>query len=441
MKSKLLSSLFICLLCASIFGCSSSGTSDEFKEVDLITFEEKVESLKNVKQDYNSASVSYYEQNEFGESKSTTGKYVYVDDVWKHEYYLEYGYRPCNILNSSVSKYLDSIKKREDFTNFKYYINSVSLKVCVNTYNEEVEAIFNYCGDFTLFKGWVPVLSSGNKYYNEVFINYYFEEVKVVTADVAFVKDLCFSYVKDKDAYMFAGINQRVKAYTIKIPDTYDDGKHGEKKVYRVDFYSLLNTQSVQSLFLGKYISEISEIPYVTNDSNLSTIYVDEGNETFTSCSEILYSKNEEVLIFCPPAHDGLILLASNTKRIKEYAFLGARRIESVTFNSNLQSIGHHAFVNCSMLFRVDMSDCVVPYFSMAFINCSALQTVYLSKSIRTMSLPFSACSNLKTLYYSGTVLEWKEVENNSHFDKDFLSNNPIVYCSDGQVNLSNTQE
>lgn len=82
--------------------------------------------------------------------------------------------------------------------------------------------------------------------------------------------------------------------------------------------------------------------------TSLKEITVDADNANFTSKDGIVYSKDLETIVACPPGREGELVMPNSVCKIWHYAFEDCRKLTSVVFSQNIQEIGYGAFIGCN---------------------------------------------------------------------------------------------
>ena len=114
-------------------------------------------------------------------------------------------------------------------------------------------------------------------------------------------------------------------------------------------------------------------------------------NETawYNNLTDILYFRNDEVLLFVPAVVSGNVVVKAGTKIIFDGAFINNAGIESVEIPSSVEKIGTSAFENCVMLESVvfEANNKIAAIENRTFFDCKTLSSINLS-----------VCSNLSKL-------------------------------------------
>ena len=82
--------------------------------------------------------------------------------------------------------------------------------------------------------------------------------------------------------------------------------------------------------------------------TNLTTLTVDDGNATYGSAGNMIYTKNTNTLICVAPGLAGSVTIPVDVKSIGDGVFSSCKKLESVTIPANIQFISSEAFDFCT---------------------------------------------------------------------------------------------
>ena len=136
---------------------------------------------------------------------------------------------------------------------------------------------------------------------------------------------------------------------------------------------------------------------------NLSDIVISDTNNNYIVKNGILYNKNM-TRILCYPAgiKDTEFSVPDTVKTIGDFAFYGAKVLESVDIPDSVIAINTNAFGECSGLKEVVIPDSVTSMGEAVFYKCTSLEKVKLSVNITSPNpAVFQYCSNLKEVVLS----------------------------------------
>ncbi len=196
-----------------------------------------------------------------------------------------------------------------------------------------------------------------------------------IPASLTDIGSFCFlesneinSYVVDENNSRFSGKNDMLmsknqdtlyicppaKAGSISIPTSVRlIGSHA--------FYNC--TQLTGSIHIPQFVDYIGYYAFL-GCIGINNYTVDLQNQYFASDNGVLYDKNRERLVVCPPATSGSFLLPSNLESIDPGAFNNCKNITGyIRFPASFEYLGEFTFYNCSGIsgFQVDEAN---PYFS-----------------------------------------------------------------------------
>ena len=131
---------------------------------------------------------------------------------------------------------------------------------------------------------------------------------------------------------------------------------------------------------------------------NLSDIVISDTNNNYIVKNGILYNKNI-TRILCYPAgiKDTEFFVPDTVKTIGDFAFYGAKVLESINIPDSVTNIGTDAFGECSGLKEAVIPDSVTTMGEAVFYKCTSLEKVKLSVNITSPNpAVFQYCSSLK---------------------------------------------
>ena len=131
---------------------------------------------------------------------------------------------------------------------------------------------------------------------------------------------------------------------------------------------------------------------------NLSDIVISDTNNNYIVKNGILYNKNM-TRILCYPAgiKDTEFSVPDTVKTIGDFAFYGAKVLESINIPDSVTNIGTDAFGECSGLKEAVIPDSMTTMGEAVFYKCTSLEKVKLSVNITSPNpAVFQYCSSLK---------------------------------------------
>lgn len=132
--------------------------------------------------------------------------------------------------------------------------------------------------------------------------------------------------------------------------------------------------------------------------SNLTSIFVEEGNPGFTSDGCMLYSLDKETLLYCSPARSGAYEIPQYVKRIGDSAFRGRENID-LALPSGLESIGKSAFSQSSVFKELTLPETLKSIDNNAFEFCNGLLSVEIPNNVDSIKYgTFLGCRDLRVV-------------------------------------------
>lgn len=142
---------------------------------------------------------------------------------------------------------------------------------------------------------------------------------------------------------------------------------------------------------------------------NLTAIYVDEGNNQYTSIDGILYNKDLTTILRCPQCKTGDVVIPPTVKKIEEYCFSKCTKLTAIVIPSSVIEIGKFAFsgLNINNL-RIPNSVLIIG--ESCFESCTITNEFCFSSCVETLPEKCFASANIP--FYGFT-------RNIRHFHKD----------------------
>ena len=117
---------------------------------------------------------------------------------------------------------------------------------------------------------------------------------------------------------------------------------------------------------------------YFSECNNLTRINVDPDNPVYSSEDGVLFSKDKETLICCPPGKSGDYVIPEEVCVIEELAFSECKKLTSVSISDNVQTIGDFAFTGCTGIETITIPGNVFLSWNGVFNGCTSLQEIQL---------------------------------------------------------------
>ncbi len=175
---------------------------------------------------------------------------------------------------------------------------------------------------------------------------------------------------------------------------------------------------SINEISLSKNIETVGNGAF-RNMSALEKFVVEEGNEKYTSQSDVLYYKvgTSLYLVQYPAEKEGSTYqINESTVKIMEYAF-SSSKLSTITISGKITSIEKGAFENCKNLVSVSISGTMASFSidADAFLNCSNLKAmkIELTKVPTLNETSFSGVSDAFSVYVTSDMIRTYQTSTN----------------------------
>ncbi len=166
--------------------------------------------------------------------------------------------------------------------------------------------------------------------------------------------------------------------------------------VVSIENYAFGGCTALSSVTIPESVTSISSGAF--DDSNLTSIIVDENNLNFKSIDGNLYSNDGKTLLRYAPGKTATnYIIPNGVIDIGEYAFDGCKNLLSIAIPNSVTSVGKYAFFNCTQLKSVIMGNGIMR------IGEGAL----------------CGCTSLTSIKYRGTQTQWAAVSKGDHWNYD----------------------
>lgn len=201
------------------------------------------------------------------------------------------------------------------------------------------------------------------------------------------------SFTHTEDGYVVSGLIEEMDI--VSIPNSFNDGIHGEAPVVGIDDYAFYQssivaviTPSSLEFIGGSAFKECDQLVAVILNEGLLQI----DSHAFRSCSAL-----------------SSVVIPSTVQIIGERAFEDAG-IVLVDIKTNCAEIGAWAFYSCDKLVNVKIAEGTTQIFHGQFEGCKAIKEVLLPDSLTVLGFDaFMSCSSLEKIYIPSTVAEIKD--------------------------------
>lgn len=186
--------------------------------------------------------------------------------------------------------------------------------------------------------------------------------------------DLIFEWVEDYDIFGYHVHDYYGTDSEVYIPDTYDDGIHGEAAVIAIEEYVFYWNRYIERVHLPSGLLYIGE--YAFTNSSLSQITLPEGLKVihdsafeWTLITEIYIPASVEdidtAFAYCYNLQS--VVFGGAIEELNESAFYECQSLVDINLPEGLKYIGYNAFYNCRSLAPVVIPFSVVDIDSYAF--------------------------------------------------------------------------
>lgn len=209
------------------------------------------------------------------------------------------------------------------------------------------------------------------------------------------------------------------KLTSVTLSDSYEsiyqDAFAGCKSLTQVKFGSSMRQISSGAFKDCVKLKELTftdsvdsfDIRSVEGCTSLERIKVSSGNSKYYDDNGVLYDKEENKLIFYPPAKTGAYVIPDTTVSINGSAFKDCKKLSSVTIPGSVETVSSSAFRSCTGLTSVTMLGSVKAIDSYAFENCTSLSSVTFADSITKIGASaFKGCAKLTSVTLPSSVEE-----------------------------------
>lgn len=157
--------------------------------------------------------------------------------------------------------------------------------------------------------------------------------------------------------------------------------------------------QKFTTITLPDHLSEInSDFNY---NRNLTNIYVNSENDTFTSINGILFSKDKKQIIAYPLGKtEETYNIPDGVKVIGIHAFANNNTLNKIILPDTLEEIGKSAFSGCQNLVSIDLPTSLSLLYQGAFEFCHKLKSITIPANVSSIGNNcFALCYDLEEVY------------------------------------------
>ncbi|OQC11918.1 MAG: Internalin-A precursor [Lentisphaerae bacterium ADurb.Bin082] len=158
------------------------------------------------------------------------------------------------------------------------------------------------------------------------------------------------------------------------------------------------------SVVIGDGVTSIGKRAFASC-SSLIHITVALANPAYCSADNVLFDKNQTVLLQCPAGQSGEYQIPDSVTSIGDDAFSGCSGLTSVVIPDSVTSIEMYAFSDCTGLTSVVIPDSVTSIGEYAFYSCTGLTSVVIGNSVTSIGDgTFFKCFGLTSMVIPDSV-------------------------------------
>ncbi|ABX42363.1 leucine-rich repeat domain-containing protein [Lachnoclostridium phytofermentans] len=210
-------------------------------------------------------------------------------------------------------------------------------------------------------------------------------------------------------------------------------------EVEKIDLMAFQGCTEITSITFPSSLKQIY-VGAFGNNSKLNKLIVSSDNTNFMIKSNVLFSKDGEILYLYPQGvKDTYYYVPYGVRRIHPGAFMGNQTLNSVYIPETVDTIGIEAFKGCSNLIKVKLCEGLQTIEAGAFLNCSKLKELTFPKGLLYVYQDaIKGCNNLLSIVLPESI---QQVPENLNEVK-----NRVIYCyslynlswSDSEINAKN---
>ena len=177
----------------------------------------------------------------------------------------------------------------------------------------------------------------------------------------------------------------------INIPNTVEE----------IQTYAFTKS-GITSIVLPKNLATLGASVF-SDCNNLQNISIASGNTNFTIIDNVIYNKDQTILVYYFPLKTDTSYTMPNTViELPDEVFANVTNLKNITLSSSLERIGRYAFRN-SGITSIEFPTTVAEIGQGAFMECSSLESVTLRGKFKGISYwMFQDCTSLKEVIFDG---------------------------------------
>ena len=122
-------------------------------------------------------------------------------------------------------------------------------------------------------------------------------------------------------------------------------------------------------------VTELGENPFC-GCSDLLTVSLSSDHPALEVIDNVLFSKSEKRLIWCPENKEGEYEVPQGIETIDKFAFSDCHGLTNITIPDSVSAIGKAAFIWCTNLMEITIPNSVTSIGDMAFSSCDNITLI-----------------------------------------------------------------
>lgn len=161
----------------------------------------------------------------------------------------------------------------------------------------------------------------------------------------------------------------------------------------------------LESLNIPASVNNIGSKAFILCNG-LTSLTVDNANTAYSSDNNIIYNKEQTLLVAAMSTYSGHLDLPGTVTEIGENAFVECDGLTSINLG-NVTTIHDYAFFDCKGLKSITLPESVEKLGTGAFFNCTNLTTLKMNDKLREMGeRAFMRCISLNDIEFAGDNLK-----------------------------------
>ena len=170
--------------------------------------------------------------------------------------------------------------------------------------------------------------------------------------------------------------------------------------------------ENLTDVSLPASLTEVGASHFV-DCNKLNYLTVDFQNPNFFSLNNVLYTKDQTTLIYCPKSIGGTYTIPAEVKTIGRHAFSGNKNLTGVKFQGKVTKIEDRAFYECSYLTQITLPESLEVIGASAFEG-TGLTGITIPRNVKTIGgYAFDCCDKLGSIQVD---------KNNANFSSDGIA-------------------